>query len=137
MNTARKLSRLAEVYATQWLRPEQLTSLQERRLQRILRVAADVPLYRERYRKASVSAAEVRGLADLARLPIITREDAASAWPDSILSRPQREGDVIFRTSGTSGMFMQIAYDAAANDFLDAVYGRVLFSAGYDISAEP
>jgi phenylacetate-coenzyme A ligase PaaK-like adenylate-forming protein len=37
----------------------------------------------------------------------------------------------VFRTSGTSGLFMQIAYDAKANDFLDAVYARALFATGY------
>jgi phenylacetate-CoA ligase len=131
LNTPRKLARLAEVYATQWLRPEQLASMRLRRLQRVLRVAAGVPLYGERYRTAGITAADVRDLSDLARLPIVTREDVVAAWPHGILSRAQREDDVVFRTSGTSGMFMQIAYDGAANDFLDAVYGRALFSAGY------
>src|SRR6185369_10887800 len=42
-----------------------------------------------------------------------------------------RSDDVLFRTSGTSGQFMQIAYGAEAADFLDAVYARALFNAGY------
>jgi phenylacetate-CoA ligase len=53
------------------------------------------------------------------------------AYPEGVLARRPRASDVVFRTSGTSGLFMEIAYDAAANDYLDAVYGRALFSTGY------
>ena len=131
MSTPRKLARLVEVMATQWLPPARLEALQLRRLRRILDVAADVPLYRERWRAAGVSPADVRSLEDICGFPMITREEVVAAYPYGMLSREPRADDVVFRTSGTSGMFMTIAYSAEANDFLDAVYGRALFSAGY------
>jgi phenylacetate-CoA ligase len=131
VNTPRKLARLAEVMATQWLPLARLEALQVRRLRRILDVAATVPLYRDRWRAAGVSPDDVRVIGDLRRLPTVTREDVIGAYPDEILSRAPRPDDVVFRTSGTSGAFMTIAYSAEANDYLDAVYGRALFSAGY------
>ncbi|MGZ3417648.1 MAG: phenylacetate--CoA ligase family protein [Polyangiales bacterium] len=131
LSIPRKLAYLAEAAAVQWLPRAQLEALQLRRLRKILEVAARVPLYREHWKRAGVSPADVRTLADLKNLPIVTREEVVSAWPKGILSREPRPDDVVFRTSGTSGMFMQIAYAAEANDFLEAIYGRALFSAGY------
>jgi len=92
---------------------------------------ANVPLHRERFREAGVSAKDMRSIADLAHFPILTRSEVVAAYPDGILSRPAKPDDVVFRTSGTSGQFMQIAYDARANDQLDAVYMRALLATGY------
>jgi phenylacetate-CoA ligase len=131
MSTSRKMLRLGEVLATQWLSPARLETLAFRRLRRVLDVAATVPVYRERWRAAGVSPHDVRSLEHLRVLPTITREQVVEAYPHGILSREPRPDDVVFRTSGTSGMFMNIAYSAEANDFLDAVYGRALFAAGY------
>jgi phenylacetate-CoA ligase len=131
LSVPRKLSYLAQAMATQWLPKAQLEALQMRRLRRVLEVAADVPIFREKWARAGVGPHDVRTLADLSRLPIVTREEVVAAWPKGILSREPRPDDVVFRTSGTSGAFMQIAYGAEANDFLDAIYGRALFSAGY------
>lgn len=131
MSTARKLARLAEVICTQWLPRERIEALQLRRVRRILDVAATVPLYRESWRSAGVSPKNVRSLEALTSFPMVTREQVMQAYPHGILSREPRPDDVVFRTSGTSGLFMTIGYSAEANDFLDAVYGRALFSAGY------
>jgi phenylacetate-CoA ligase len=129
LSIPRKLARLAEASAVQWFSPAQLEALQLRRLKRVLSVAERVPLYRDKWK--GVGAKDIRSLTDLAKLPIVTREEVVAAWPDGILSRAPRPDDVVFRTSGTSGRFMQIAYSAEANDFLDAIYGRALFATGY------
>jgi phenylacetate-CoA ligase len=93
--------------------------------------AARVPLYAEKFRKAGVAPADLRRIEDLAAFPLVTREEVIDAYPDGGLSRKPLPGDVLFRTSGTSGRFMQVAYSAQANDVLDAVYGRALFNTGY------
>jgi phenylacetate-CoA ligase len=93
--------------------------------------ATRVPLYAEKFRSAGVAPCDLRNLSDLASFPTLTREEVIDAYPDGILTRAPQPLDVVFRTSGTSGQFMQIAYSARANDFLDAVYGRALFNAGY------
>jgi phenylacetate-CoA ligase len=132
MSALRKVAYLEQLMLSQWL-PESLRApLRLRRLRAIVQFAEEnVPLYRETFRKAGVGAKDLRTLGDLARFPLLTREQVVAAYPDGILSRAPRPDDVLFRTSGTSGLFMQIAYDAAANDFLDAIYGRALFSVGY------
>ena len=118
--------------AFQWLPLPAISIYKLNRLRAVVRHAEQhVPLYREKFRKAGVSARDLLAIDDLRWFPTLTREEVIDAYPDGILSRPPRPADVVFRTSGTSGQFMQIAYSARANDFLDAVYGRALFNAGY------
>jgi phenylacetate-CoA ligase len=132
MSTVHKLIDLTGCMALQWLPKAAIDAHKVRRLRRLLTLCErEVPLYRETFRKAGVTARDLRSLDELKAFPTLTREEVIDAYPDGILSRPPRSEDVVFRTSGTSGRFMQIAYSARANDFLDAVYGRALFVAGY------
>ena len=132
MSTPRKLAYLAATEALQWLPSSLVHKLQLTKLRRMLAFAeARVPLYRESFRHAGVRARDVRTLADLAHFPTVTREQIVAAYPEGVRYRDAKQGDVVFRTSGTSGQFMEISYSAAANDYLDAVYARALFQTGY------
>lgn len=132
MSTARKIAYLSAAQAFQWLPERAIRRHQLARLRRVLaHCERSVPLYREAFRAAGVRARDLRRLEDLAIFPRVTREQIVDAYPDGVLSRRPREGDVLFRTSATSGLSMRIAYSAAANDFLDAIYGRALFATGY------
>jgi phenylacetate-CoA ligase len=132
MATTRKLGYLGGRLAFQWLPRAATDRVKLQKLRRVLSLAEQrVPLYRESFRRAGVRASDLRSLDDLRHFPIITRDDVIGAYPDGILSRTPLPEDVVFRTSGTSGQFMQIAYSAKAADFLDAVYARALFNAGY------
>ncbi len=132
MTLARKLRHLTAAQAFQWLPTSLIRANQLRALRRMVRFCERaVPLYRETFRAAGVCAADLRQLEDLQHFPTLTREQVVAAYPEGIRSRPIVPDDVVFRTSGTSGLFMEIAYGAAANDRLDAVYARALFNVGY------
>jgi phenylacetate-CoA ligase len=132
MSTPRKLVDLSARMAFQWLPRPAIDAYKLRRLRAVLENAErHAPLYRERFRSAGISARDLRSLDDLQHFPIVTREEVVAAYPDGVLTRAPHSDDVVFRTSGTSGLFMQIAYSARANDFLDAVYARALFNVGY------
>ncbi len=132
MSTLRKLAYLSAAEAFQWLPPAAVRKFQFNKLRRMLSFSEKhVPWYRESFRDAGVSARDFRRLEDLAHFPTTTREQVVAAYPDRIRYRDPRPPDVVFTTSGTSGQFMEIAYDAAANDYLDAVYARALFQTGY------
>jgi phenylacetate-CoA ligase len=127
-----KLSDLGACMAFQWLPRAVIEQAKLKRLRRVLELAErHVPFYREKFARSGARARDVQRLDDLRHFPIVTREEVIDAYPDGILSRLPQRDDVVFRTSGTSGQFMEVAYGARANDFLDAVYGRALFNAGY------
>ena len=119
----RKLRHLGTALAFQWLPKTAVHAYQLVALKRMLAFCEKrIPFYRERFHAAGVRAHDLRTLADLRHFPATTRQEVVDAYPDGILSREPRPDDVVFRTSGTSGLFMQIAYSAAANDRLDAIY---------------
>lgn len=132
MALGRKLAYVASATLAQWLPQRVILARQFRALQRMLAFCeASVPLYRESFRREGVRAADLRRAEDLRYFPCVTREQVVAAYPEGVRSRPPRRGDVVFRTSGTSGLFMEIAYSEAANDWLDAIYARALFQTGY------
>src|SRR5262245_3152711 len=132
MALARKLAYLEQAALLQWLPPRAIRAYQLRKLRALLEhCEREVPFYRESFRNAGIRARDVRTLEDLAQLPTIGREEVQAAYPSGILSRAVQPGDVELRTSGTSGLFMRIAYSAEAFDRLDAVYARALFATGY------
>ncbi len=91
-------------------RPE-LERLQLGRLQTLVaRAAARVPLYRERLRRAGVTARDIRSLADLARLPLTAKSDFRDAYPFGLLAVPMERIVRIHASSGTTGKPTVVAY---------------------------
>lgn len=71
----RSVAMLRELTRSQWYSPEELTQLQLRRLRALLGFAGEnVPYYRELYARVGFDPARVETLADLRRLPILTKD---------------------------------------------------------------
>ncbi len=63
-----------------------------------------VPLYREKYNRAGISPSDIKGVGDLERLPVITKQDIVDGYPDKIMAanlNPQN--CVMVATSGSTG----------------------------------
>jgi phenylacetate-CoA ligase len=129
LSTARKLGSLWASLARGRWSEERLLRYQERRVARVLRDAERrVPLYREKFARAGVRAADFRTLPDLARFPVVEKDDVRDRFPDGCV----REGTDLARcriqqTSGSSGRCMEIALslrdDDARNIFSQRIYG--------------
>jgi len=80
----------------------QLQEFQQQRLKEIVRYAYEnVELYRQKWRQYGVHPDDIQTLADLKKLPIITKDDLRQGFPDAIRSREFRPEDCF--TVGTSG----------------------------------
>lgn len=89
-----------ELEASQWWEPERLQALQLRRLQVLLRDAVQqVPYYRERFR--GLSAESIASVAELARLPLLTKADIRAN--SDALRHSQSRSLARFNTGGSSG----------------------------------
>jgi phenylacetate-CoA ligase len=63
-----------------------------------------VPLYREKYNRAGISPTDIKGLDDLQRLPVITKQDLVDGYPDKIMAANLKAQDCIMvATSGSTG----------------------------------
>jgi phenylacetate-CoA ligase len=96
---------LDELQRTQWLSPDAVRDLQDRKLRRLVRHAyRHVPYYRRRMRDAGVSPDDVKGVEDLPRLPMLTKNDVRRNLYFDIISDNHRKDQMLkISTSGSTG----------------------------------
>ena len=114
---------LAELERSQFLPEEEVRALQWERLRGLLEFAAHSnPFYRERY--AGIDLPALRGLEDLARLPLLTKDDLRS-HPDALISEGYDCARMFHkRTGGSTGVPVHLYWDDAAHLFKRAVVRR-------------
>ena len=90
---------------TQWLSPSDMRELQNEKLARLIRHAyRDVPYYREKMRAAGIRPEDIRGQADLHKLPYLTKTDVREHLHFDILSQTHDKDAVLkISTSGSTG----------------------------------
>lgn len=111
-------SALEEFLRTQFLPPDELNRRQEEKLRGMIGQAyAHVPFYRERYEARGVRPEDVRGIDDLARLPVVSREDIRRNFPAKMTAGnlPVRRGR-LDRTSGSTGVPLEFFQDRDGRD---------------------
>jgi phenylacetate-CoA ligase len=129
VSTANKLWLLGRTRRWLHLDADGLARLQLRLLRGVLqRAYRDVPLYREKWDKARVHPDDLRSTADLARFPIVEKDDVRDAFPGGIVAAGTDLGRCrIQQTSGSTGQCMEIALDRKSDDartlFTQRVYG--------------
>src|SRR3954470_11908318 len=104
------LEHLEHLEQTQWLSREELDLLETRALVELLSYAGQhVPYYRELFQKQRFEPREVRSRADLAELPLLTREIVRERYAD--LVDPAHRGSNIKKgTSGSTGKPLKFEY---------------------------
>ncbi|MCK5301040.1 MAG: hypothetical protein KAJ21_03975, partial [Thermoplasmatales archaeon] len=60
---------------------DQLKQFRDKKFRKIIRYAFTVPMYKELYEKAGIRVEDIRGLSDINKLPIISKEDIKSYYP--------------------------------------------------------
>ena len=101
-----RLRTLRELRRSQWGTPDQVRARQEQQLRVMLDHArATCPFYRDTWAAAGIDAAAIRSLADLARLPIVTKDDIR-----------QRQDEFIAYINGNVATFGEFA-ELSPRDF--------------------
>lgn len=110
---------------------EALEAIQLRRLQATVeRVYANVPFYREKFREANVSPADIRSLDDLARLPFTTKSDLRDNYPYGMFATPMDHVVRIHASSGTTGQPTVVGYTARDVQTWSELMARALMAGG-------
>ncbi len=96
---------LRELRRTQWLSADELHALQLGRLRELLReAAANVPYYQSLFQKIGATPDDFRELSDLARLPVLEKQQVRDN-PDRFLNRRRDRSRLIEdHTSGSTGV---------------------------------
>lgn len=96
---------------SQWWAPDELHALQDQKIRKIIHHAYNnVPFYRWRFDFAGVLPSDIKGVADLTKLPILTKDDIRSAG-NSLFSNGSHANLIQGHTSGTTGSPLSIFYD--------------------------
>jgi phenylacetate-CoA ligase len=118
---------------------ERLRDLQERRFRDVVAAAWATPFYRRLWVAHGVARGDVRGLADLAHLPIVDKAaivaDVAEHPPFGSLARRDDGGpaaQVLQTTSGTTGDPQPVLWGAWGREVQNALLGRVYRWVGVD-----
>jgi phenylacetate-CoA ligase len=84
--------------------PDEVRAYRDQRLHAFVRHCYDnVPFYRQRFEQAGISASDIKGLEDMARLPILTKDEARAHSAELTRHDASRRGSQTVHTSGTTG----------------------------------
>jgi phenylacetate-CoA ligase len=122
---------LRYLQATERRSADELAAIQLAALRRLLRHAyASVPLYRARFDSVGLRPEAVREIADLARLPLLTRTEAQATAAERSATAPPLP-TIMKSTGGTTGEPLRFGYDADSEYWRQATKLRAYGWAGY------
>ncbi len=125
------LAHLERLERTQWCSADELRTLQDEELKKLLNHAwNNVANCRRRFEEAGLSPNDITGVSDLAKLPLLTREAASSAFEErdpTVDPLPE----IRKMTSGTTGSPLAFAYDRGSEYWRQATKLRGYGWAGY------
>ncbi len=105
-------SYLIDIDRLRTLNENELREHQDKCLKNIVKYSYSVPLYHEKYKKAGIQPNDIRGIGDIEKLPIVTKEDIKTYYPDGIISPKTRKEQLLkISTSGTTGKSLTIYSD--------------------------
>ena len=104
---------------------EQLRAWQDERLVKQVRNVWDnVPYYRKKMEEKGLTPDDIQGVADLHKLPFVTKADLREAYPYGLLARPLKDCVRIHSTSGTTGKRVVAFYTQHDVDLWEDCCGR-------------
>ena len=106
---------------------DKLTTVQGQRLKDLVRRVCDkVPFYQQQMDKAGVKPADINGIADIVKLPFITKDNLREVYPFGLLAVDPSALVEIHTSSGTTGKPVVDAYTRADIDLWSEVMARTL-----------
>ena len=112
---------------------EQIKQWQDERLvKQVQHVWDNVPYYRKKMEEKGLTPADIGGVADLHKLPFLSKDDLREAYPYGLLGMPLSECVRIHSTSGTTGKRVVAFYTQHDIDLWEDCCARAIVAAGGD-----
>lgn len=111
--------------------PEKREELQSERLRNTVKhVYENMPYYAEKMKEKGVKPEDIKTVADLHKLPFITKDDLRDAYPYGMLAMPLEDCVRIQSTSGTTGRRVVAFYTQQDVDMWEECCARAVVAAG-------
>ena len=110
---------------------EQITAWQSERLvKQVKHVWDNVPYYRAKMEAKGVTPDDIKSVADLHKLPFVTKSDLRECYPYGLLATPKSDVVRIHSTSGTTGKRVVAYYTQHDIDLWEDCCARAITAAG-------
>ena len=110
---------------------EQILAWQNERLvKQVQHVWDNVPYYRAKMEEKGLTPADIRGVADLHKLPFLSKADLRDAYPHGLRGAPLKDCVRIHSTSGTTGKRVVAFYTQHDIDLWEDCCARAIMAAG-------
>ncbi len=120
---------------TQWYTKKELEEYQYTQLKKLIKHAYEtVPYYRRIFKKYKLKPTDIKSLADLPKLPVLTRNDVKNNTQQLISTAFKPSQLTYGHTSGTTGSPLQLYYDSAKVNVSYAALDRQYQWAGGHLS---
>ena len=96
----------------QRLNHEKMKKYRDKAFKKIVKYAYTIPLYHDKYKKAGVHPNDIKGIDDIVKLPMVSKDDMREGFPDRILPVGYNKNKkYIICTGGTTGKSISIFTD--------------------------
>ena len=97
-------SYLSDINRIWKLDQKELRKYQDKEFRKIFKYSLKVPLYKNKYKSKNIYSQNIKGLNDITKLPIITKEDLRKNFPDRIIPRNfDKKNSYLISSSGSTG----------------------------------
>ncbi len=94
------------------LNEKQMKKFKDKAFKKMFRYAYNVPLYHDKWKKAGISKSDIKGIDDIKKLPMISKDDLRKYFPDGLLPKGyKKEKAYVICTGGTTGKSVYIYTD--------------------------
>lgn len=110
---------------------DEMTAIQNKRLVEVVnRVYHNVDFYHRKMKELGVEPGDIKGIADIHKLPFTTKEDLRDNYPFGLVAVPESQIARVQGTSGTTGKLTLASYSQKDVDVWGECVARALTMAG-------
>jgi phenylacetate-CoA ligase len=123
---------LPTFYKNQYKSLKVLKKLQEKRLKYVVNFAyRNTVLYKEKFKKAGITPADIQTLDDITKIPVTTKEEIKAGYPhESVAPGYTEQNCIVEHTSGSSGNMLKVLYNPDASERFRAIAFRDYLAQG-------
>jgi phenylacetate-CoA ligase len=102
------LTKLAKSYLSDinraWKDEHLIKKYQDKKIRQLVKYAYTIPLYHNKYKKAGVHPSDIKEIADIVKLPLVSKKDFRGKTSESLLPKNQNINKyIVSTTSGSTG----------------------------------
>jgi phenylacetate-CoA ligase len=115
-----------------WKSVETVKKIQEKMMRNIISFAYhNTRFYKEKFKKAGITPSDIQSLADLKKIPVVTKDQVRENPESLFASGYTRENSIVEQTTGSTGKILPILHNNEAISHFYAISFRMYWRWGY------